>query len=243
MNNMTTNTKRTYKAFPYLAVLSHLLAGKGYDATAKKFGYFEPDKADSTKSFRAHLHRARTAGFKYNDRTVRFPAFTRDGEPLFSKEQAKDPVINGLLNGEIKPIKRGRPAKVAVVTHTKVTEHKTKVLKPVESVKKIESNAGVKLVGLKTRGRKPNLDNSVVMLVDPSGKFLTLSVPKNKSIIPIEDMIKAISPLIPKEDTTTEEKTVAKVVVENATVGTTTPAVVIDTKAIQNKDLALAVSE
>jgi hypothetical protein len=222
---MTTTTKRTYTAFPYLKVLTNLLYGKGYDATAKQFGYYEPEKADSTKSFRAHLHRARTVGFKYEDRIVKFPAFTRDGEPLFVKGNV-DSLIVEIMKGISKRGRKpksitdalGTVAKKNVVIELKKKSPAVELKKksPVEKTMVADSSIGVKLIGMKTRGRRPNPTNSVVMVVDSSGKFLTLSVPKSKSMIQIDSLLEALSPLMVSQGSSVEVPVVeTPIVVEN----------------------------
>jgi hypothetical protein len=94
--------KRRYRPFPYVDVLTDLLAGKGYESTAKKFDYFEADKPDPTKRFRTLLRHARNVGFKHGDRIERFPEFTRQGEPIFRNGQ-RSPFISSLM-----PRKRAR---------------------------------------------------------------------------------------------------------------------------------------
>jgi hypothetical protein len=88
--------KRPYRSFPYVDVLTHLLAGNGYESTAKKFEYFEADKPDPTKRFRTLLRHARKVGFMHEGKRERFPEFTRQGKPIFTGGR-RSPFITSLM--------------------------------------------------------------------------------------------------------------------------------------------------
>jgi hypothetical protein len=160
---------RPYRQFPYIEVLTDLLAGKGYRETAEKFGYLELDKPDPTKSFRTLVRHARNKGFEHQGERVIYPRFSRDGQPVFGPGEMT-PLMKSLLPVGATRIKKPRPKRKADPSGL----------------------AKVKVVDVLPKGR--HQANTLYVILNPDKTTVTLKVPGPDTVVSLEELLKALKP-------------------------------------------------
>lgn len=162
--------KRAHKPFPYAEIIKEIKNGASYKEIAQEYGYYSKGQQDPTKPLRAALSRARTNGY-----------IGENGERVYYTDPVGD--ANKL---------------VAKVEHVEKAAKKVKATDDTkaETDEQNDNPVEIKFRTPATRGRKPNTDNAVVMALDSSGKFISISVPKAGSIVDVEELLNALLPLI-----------------------------------------------
>lgn len=185
--------KRAHKPFPYAEIIKEIKNGASYKEIAQEYGYYSKGQQDPTKPLRAALSRARTNGY-----------IGENGERVYYTDPVGD--ANKLVAKVEHVEKAAKKVKATDDTDKLVAkvEHVEKVAKKVkatddtkaETDEQNDNPVEIKFRTPATRGRKPNTDNAVVMALDSSGKFISISVPKAGSIVDVEELLNALLPLI-----------------------------------------------